>query len=265
MGSGTNLKQAFDNLLPATVKEKLSEHGNEDRNYDHIILTEEETIEALRAARESKHFLQRRLEYGQSLNKPREIPTATAESVYEIFKSQYEVDDDNDYVVSNLCYYFTNDPRFSGDLNKGLLLFGGVGIGKTTLMHFFKRNPKASFKVVSCRDIESDFSSEGEKSVRNCSYNIAISENEFMQKEIGFCFDDLGTEANAKFYGKEKNVMAEILLNRYDNRIPFTYTHITTNLSHAEVKEQYGIRVYDRMKEMLNIIIFPSDSKSRRK
>lgn len=265
MGTGTTLKQALDQSLPTTVREKHSEHGNEDRQYEHIILTEEETSEALRAARESKHFMLKRLEYGQSLNKPREIPTATAEEVFEAFKLQYEVDETNAGVVWNLCFYFTGDERFRGDLSKGLLLFGGVGIGKTTLMHFFKRNPKASFKVISCRDIESDFSSEGEKSVRRCSFNIDVPDNEFLQKQIGFCFDDLGTEANAKFYGKEKNVMAEILLNRYDNRLPFIYTHVTTNLSHDEVKEQYGIRVYDRMKEMLNIITFSKDAKSRRK
>lgn len=265
MGTGTTLKQAFDQLLPQTVKEKLSEHGNEDRNYDHIVLEEDEISEALRAAREQKHYFLKRLQYGQSLNKPRDIPSATAEFVFEKYRELYAIDDDNEEVVRNLSYYFTNDHRFEGDLNKGLLLFGGVGIGKTTLMHFFKRNPRATYKVLSCRDIESDFSSEGEKSVRICSYNISIPENEFLQKEIGYCFDDLGTEANAKYYGKEKNVMAEILLNRYDNRLPFMYTHVTTNLSHAEVKEQYGIRVYDRMKEMLNIIVFDENAKSRRK
>ncbi len=30
------------------------------------------------------------------------------------------------------------------------------------------------------------------------------------------CFDDLGTEKNLKYYGNECNVMAEILLSRYD-------------------------------------------------
>lgn len=241
------------------------ELGNEDREFNHIELTEDEITEALRAAREQKHYLLKRLEYGQSLNKPREIPTATAEQVFEKYREFYAIDKYNIDVVKNLCYYFTNDTRFYGNLQKGLLLFGGVGIGKTTLMHFFKRNPRATYKVVSCRDIESDFSSEGEKSVRICSFNIAIPENEFLQREIGFCFDDLGTEANAKFYGKEKNVMAEILLNRYDNRLPFYFTHVTTNLSHDEVKEQYGLRAYDRLKEMFNIISFPTEAKSRRK
>jgi DNA replication protein DnaC len=265
MGLGTELKQAFDQLLPTTANQKPSVHGNEDRNYDHILLTEDETAEALRQAREQKHFLLKRLEYGQNLNKPREIPNATAEQVYDRYKEVYLVDDANQDVVWSLCFYFTNDARFKGDLNKGLLLFGGVGIGKTTLMHFFKRNPRATYKVISCRDIESDFSSEGEKSVRQCSTNIAIPENEFLQKEIGFCFDDLGTEATGKHYGKEKNVMAEILLNRYDNRLPFCFTHVTTNLSHEEVKDQYGIRAYDRFKEMFNIISFPTEAKSRRK
>lgn len=264
MGTGTTLKQAFDQLLPQTAIKNL-ENGNDDREFNHIIISEEEAAEALRAAREQKHYLLKRLEYGQSLNKPRDIPSATAEQVFDVFKSQYEVDETNSGVVWNLCFYFTSDERFRGDLKKGLLLFGGVGIGKTTLMHFFKRNPRATYKVVSCRDIESDFSSEGEKSVCNCSFNIAIPENEFLQREIGFCFDDLGTEANAKFYGKEKNVMAEIILNRYDNRLPFNFTHVTTNLSHDEVKEQYGMRVYDRMKEMFNIITFDKNAKSRRK
>lgn len=120
---------------------------------------------------------------------------------------------------------------------------------------------------MSCREIESDFSSEGEKSVSYCSYNIQIATNSnpFGHQVIGFCFDDLGTEANAKYFGKEKNVMAEIILNRYDNKLDFHSTHITTNLTADKIKEQYGTRVTDRMKEMFNIITFDKNAKSRRK
>ena len=134
-------------------------------------------------------------------------------------------------------------------------------------MQFFKRNQKFSYRVISCRDVENDFAVNGEGSLSNFSYNmdVAVNSNPFGHKEIGFCFDDLGTESNGKHYGKEKNVMAEIILNRYDNQLHGHCTHITTNLTAEHILEQYGSRVTDRMREMFNIITFDKGAKSRRK
>lgn len=235
--------------------------------YEHIELDAEETIEALRAGREAKYYRLQREAYNEKIRAGRTPKKYTSEETLELYKSFWSLDDENKHVVETLCHYFTDDPRFDGDLKKGLLVVGGVGIGKSTLMTFFKRNQKASYRVISCREIESDFASEGEKSVRVCSYNLPVAMNSdpFGHQEIGFCFDDLGTEANAKHYGQEKNVMAEIILNRYDNNIPFHCTHITTNLTADEIKAQYGTRVTDRIRQMFNIIKFPTDAKSRRK
>jgi DNA replication protein DnaC len=254
------LKQTLDELMPQSKQPILE-------TFDDIELTDEEAAEALRKGREEKHYRLKREEYNEKIRKEYEPKKFTAEELFPQFKSVWSVDVDNIDIVRNLCYYFTDDERFKGDLTKGLLLVGGVGIGKTTMMEFFKRNQKASYRILSCREIESDFSSEGEKSVQYCSYNvpIAVNSNPFGHQEIGFCFDDLGTEANAKHYGKEKNVMAEIILNRYDNKIPFPCTHITTNLTADQIKEQYGSRVTDRMREMFNIITFDKNAKSRRK
>lgn len=235
--------------------------------YDDIELNEDETHEALRKGREEKHFRLKREAYNEKLRKNQEYLSFKSEDLLELFGIKYKIDGDNQVIVNNLCHYFANDERFYGDLNKGLLLVGGVGIGKSTLMDFFKRNQRHSYRLLSCREIESDFSSEGEKSVQYCSYNIQIATNAdpFGHQEIGFCFDDLGTEANGKHFGKEKNVMAEIILNRYDNKIPYHCTHITTNLTADQIREQYGSRVTDRMREMFNIITFSKDAKSRRK
>lgn len=261
MGTGTEIRKKLEDLTSGLKLENLSASSNQ---YSHIELTEEEKTEALRVARENKHFLLRRLEYAEQLRARRSAPKFTAEQLYEFFSAQFDVDDENQIIVKNLCCYFTDDSRFRGDLNKGLLLFGGVGTGKTTLMNFFRRNQKASYRVMSCREIESEFSSEGEKAVQNCSYNIDIAENPFCQTSIGLCLDDLGTETNGKFFGKEKNVMAEILLNRYQN-VALIYTHLTTNLSMDEIISQYGDRVADRFREMFNIIEFSAEAKSRRK
>lgn len=247
--------------MPQSKVEQISD------NYDHIELTDEEVADALHKCRIEKHYRLKREAYNEKLRAEYVPKKYTYQQLLNSFGASFNVDDENIVQLKNICHYFSEDPQFNGDPKKGLLLVGGVGIGKTTLMNFFKQNQKYSYRMLSCREIESDFSSEGEKSVQCCSYNIAIAvnSNPFGHQEIGFCFDDLGTEANAKHYGKEKNVMAEIILNRYDNQLPGYCTHITTNLTADQIKQQYGTRVTDRMKEMFNIITFDKNAKSRRK
>lgn len=240
--------------------------------FDHITLTEEESSEALRAAREKKHYDIANREYWEKVNRPAEYPKFTAEKIFDSLKELITIDDYNREVVEALCEYFAGDPRFekrneSYKLTKGIYLAGGVGVGKTTLMNLLKQNQHQSFKIVGCRAAETLYATEGDAAVRYLSapVPVAINGNPFGQQKIGICFDDLGTESEGKFYGKEKNVMTEIILNRYDSGIPGNFTHITTNLSSKEVEDRYGTRVKDRIKEMLNILKFDKDAPSRRK
>ena len=81
-----------------------------------------------------------------------------------------------------------------------------------------------------------------------------------------FCFDDLGTEGSLKYYGNECNVMAEILLTRYDLFVSQKIkTHITTNLSATEIEGFYGNRVRSRLREMFNLIAFDGTCHDKRK
>lgn len=105
----------------------------------------------------------------------------------------------------------------------------------------------------------------------------AINSNPYGHQQLAVCLDDLGTETvPSKRFGEEKNVMAEILLARYESLLyavnnespeinPMNYiTHVTTNLTGPKLIELYGDRINDRLKEMCNVIVFPNESKSRR-
>jgi DNA replication protein DnaC len=235
-----------------------------------VELTEHDILKA----KEEKYYRLKRekwLSDVRSLNVTKQV---SAEQYLKAFQNIFPLDETKEphyaAIVKKLCYYFSMDRRFNeGDysLLKGILLFGGVGVGKTTLMQVFQRNSAYSYRVISCREVESQFAQDGIEAIERFSknYPIAVNSNPYGHQEIGYCFDDLGTEnAVTKHFGNAKNVMADILLNRYDNKLTPQATHITTNLSLEEIEKFYGTRVLDRIAENFNILTFDTDAKSRR-
>ena len=160
--------------------------------------------------------------------------------------------------ITKLVAYFLHDEKmanqFGIDLTKGILLSGPIGCGKTTLMSLMKYVvPKENkFYMKTCRDISFEFIKEGYEIIHRYSRG-SYSQTEYKN----YCFDDLGVESNLKYYGNECNVMAEIILSRYDLFISRKIkTHITTNLSASEIETLYGNRVRSRFRAMLNLIAF---------
>jgi hypothetical protein len=200
----------------------------------------------------------------------------TAEQLYGAFTAILPIDEvkEREYsvIVKKLCAYFACDQRFESytdfSLSKGIILFGGVGVGKTTLMQLFRVNPVFSYKIVPCREVESQFGTIGNEAIEYYSNNqpsLAVNSNRYGHTEIGYCFDDLGTEnAVTKHFGNSKNVMTDVLLNRYDSKLDPRATHITTNLPMDEIEKYYGTRVMDRMRENFNLIAFGAKAQSRR-
>jgi len=138
---------------------------------------------------------------------------------------------------------------------KGILLAGCVGSGKTSLMQILR--PLASFGMVSCRHVARDFSTDGGKILDK--YGRYLPTQPITGSTPGtikdYCFDDLGEEKNSKFYGVESNVMAEIIQDRYEYYLSQgAKTHFTTNLKPEEIENEYGDRVWSRLKEMCHII-----------
>jgi DNA replication protein DnaC len=159
-----------------------------------------------------------------------------------------------------LCYAIRDEEacqKYEIDFNKGILLLGPVGSGKTSLMTLIRDFFPTSFRPIlkSTREVSYEFIKEG--------YEII---DQYGKSDKVFCFDDLGVESSLKHYGNECNTMGEILLSRYDQFIQFgTMTHVTTNLNSVELEKMYGVRVRSRLREMFNLITFPKETQDKRR
>lgn len=133
------------------------------------------------------------------------------------------------------------------------------------LMKHFNNQNQSLFIVKSCRDISFEFIKEG-YDVVNRYTRQSFFKNGHHETPKHFCFDDLGTENNLKYFGNECNIMAEILLSRYDLFISRKLvTHVTTNLSATEIEGLYGNRVRSPMRELFNLIAFENGVIDKRK
>ncbi|SHE35404.1 hypothetical protein SAMN05444274_101139 [Mariniphaga anaerophila] len=173
-------------------------------------------------------------------------------------------------VIYRLLVYAIEDKaecaRRNLDLRKGILLTGPIGCGKSTLMALIKYffPPGRQYQVKSTRDIGFEFENEGYKVITRYSRN-QLNPGQAVPVPAIFCFDDLGVEQPYKYFGNACNVMAEILLSRYDLFISKgILTHVTTNLSASEIEEKYGNRVRSRMREMFNLVAFDKSAKDKR-
>jgi DNA replication protein DnaC len=185
----------------------------------------------------------------------------------ELYGSHFKILENDHLIIFRLIAYFLKDEptcfQFGIDLNKGILLSGPVGCGKTSLMNVMKHLTPTDHKffVKPCRDISFEFIQDGYEIIHK------YSKGKLYQSEPKtICFDDLGTENNLKYFGNECNVMAEILLSRYEicssKKIQ---THITTNLSATEIENQYGNRVRSRLRELCNLIAYDRQATDKRK
>jgi len=184
----------------------------------------------------------------------------------ELYGNHFKILETDHPIIYKLIAYFLKDEQTCFQLNinlhKGIMLSGPVGCGKTSLMNIMKHLApiENKFSVKPCRDISFEFIQDGYQIIHKYSKG-----RQYQSEAKTICFDDLGTENNLKYFGNECNVMAEILLSRYDL---FTtkkiQTHITTNLSASEIEQTYGNRVRSRMRQMLNLIAFEKNSKDKR-
>ena len=150
-----------------------------------------------------------------------------------------------------------NCAKYGLDLNKGILLNGPVGCGKTSLMKLLRsfQFKNYDYTVISSRDIAFEYNQQGYPVIHKYGRSQRI-----------YCFDDLGVEQTIKHFGNECNTLGEILLHRYDLMVNYgIVTHATTNLDANKLEAVYGNRVRSRLREMFNLVGFEKTSKDKRK
>lgn len=258
------------------------------RTFKSLPLTEEETKEVIEKAIRQAEFEKAQVEfnrlYAKMIREEKKFPVfkpaeffalieelGKSRSIERNWATVFTIDNDNRPILKSLSLYFTNDERFCDvgegfSLAKGLLITGDVGCGKTELMSLARQNPKLCYSQHDCVEVSRQYQEQGSTIIDTYALNPSVRDRDltFNQEFLGRFFDDLGSESISRNFGNERNVMSEIILQRYKLH-PRHMTHFTSNLTLQQLGEVYGNRVLDRLREMCNIIEFPSTAKSRRK
>ncbi len=187
-----------------------------------------------------------------------------------LFGDHFRIFTDDHPIIYKLLVYaiadVENTTRQGIDLKKGILLNGPVGVGKSalmTLISFFFPSEK-QYQLKPTREINFELEKEGYKVIGKYSEGSYMLVNNQHVPKV-WCFDDLGIEQPLKYFGNDCQVMAEILLSRYDLFVSKRMlTHLTTNLSASEIEQRYGNRIRSRMREMFNLIAFDKNTEDKR-
>lgn len=137
----------------------------------------------------------------------------------------------------------------------GLLLYGNVGSGKTTIMDAISN--LFSTKGIMHRGVNIGFKRLESVELYQM-YKFKYAEFDEIKKCPLLAIDDFGIEpVYINVFGTDISPISELLYHRYQNRLT---TIITTNLAVDEIRKRYGDRIADRFNEMMQVIVFKGPS-----
>ena len=157
--------------------------------------------------------------------------------------------------IRGLIQYFINDPECPWPLNKGLLIYGLPGAGKTEIMRIMM-----SFCLMV--DSPKKFSWSSMTNV----YTLARTDKtyDFMQAAtFDRCLDEfLRHTGNVNYFGDQVDINEHLIETRYTrNRNYGQLTHFITNGDTNTVQELLSAPAFDRVRGMCTGVLFPGGSK----
>lgn len=170
----------------------------------------------------------------------------------------FAIDDSNRKIIAALYDYATDEIGLL-DTTKGLLLYGPIGVGKSTLLKglqlfkgkinlysFGASNPDIGFRIVSAAELSLLYAKDGLTGIERFTNRERID---------NLAIDEVGREPmDSKHFGTGLNVIQTVLQLRYEQRHK-CITHMTTNLDpNTDFVSRYDYYIADRLKEMFNVI-----------
>ncbi len=167
----------------------------------------------------------------------------------EMRRVHFVADDNTKQNVSKAAKWLT------GNYKVGLILYGGVGNGKTTLA-------RSICELISILFKKDEWTGKGVVKITALELSKIMLDSPDRYNKIKDCellfIDDIGIEpASVKSWGNECSPVTELIYSRYDKQL---FTLATSNLNDAELKDRYGIRISDRFNEMFEKVYFTGKS-----
>ena len=159
---------------------------------------------------------------------------------------EFKINNQNHEILKQLYLYLTCNTNFKGELNKGILLAGKNGVGKTVIMLTFieivKILCRISIRHYHAKEISPIVAKDGYEDLRQRPLFI----------------DDIGKEQREiMIYGTRLQPISDLIALRYDNG---SLTYATSNYSLETLQEFYGITTTERFKEMFNTFVVEGES-----
>lgn len=172
-------------------------------------------------------------------------------------RATFVIDEQNEPIIKQLYLYLTLDDRFSGDLNKGIMLMGKYGCGKTIIMQSLVEMYNTVIHSLHIqRPLLKFFKSSDLQ-------NILKGKPSNFYSKMPLVIDEFGREPKQIMdFGNLRSLMIELLCERYDTG---AWTHGTSNFTLETLcsENQYGKMTGGRLKSMFNFIELKGESRRR--
>lgn len=201
--------------------------------------------------------------------------TISAKKLFSKFQSKFQEIEGKKFIctkesialIYTLIYFFQKKENFknsslvfehshsSTNLNKGLIIVGGFGCGKTSILRVFQQiineNNQVNLKFTTTVDAVSKFESIEDENMYDFKERLYRGH---------LIIDDLLAEKQASRFGKSE-LFEEVLFQRLENKkmnsiITMNYdSELPNNMEHTINKlSRYGGRVFDRILGNFNFI-----------